>query len=165
MTERSDVGSSSAEATQNAVRAFFTAVSHAQPADLRQLVTADPTWWIPRSSADRSAARIGTSTGERAVHGWDSISRMLYGSGFYRDRRSSPEYDPMAYDFHQILVDGDFAVSHHTMKTVTSAGHDYQNEFVFVFRFEDGRIAEVWEHLDTAHSYASLGLDDPPPAR
>ena len=38
----------------------------------------------------------------------------------------------MSYDFHQIVVDGDFAVSHHTMHTVTAAGNDYQNEFVFV---------------------------------
>jgi ketosteroid isomerase-like protein len=146
------------------VRAFFRAVSHARPADLRELVTEDLTWWIPQSSADKSAARIGTAKGERSVQGWDAISRMLFGSGFYRDRRSSPEYDPMAYDFHQILVDGDHAVSHHTMKTVTAAGLDYQNEFVFVFRFRGGRIAEVWEHLDTAHSYASLGLNDPQPA-
>jgi uncharacterized protein len=146
------------------VRDFFHAVSHALPDDLLQLVTAEPTWWIPQSAADKNAARIGTAVGERDVHGREAITRMLFGSGFYRDRRSSPEYDPMSYDFHQILVDGDHAISHHTMKTVTAAGKDYQNEFVFVFRLEDGKIAEVWEHLDTAHSYASLGLNDRQPA-
>ena len=30
-----------------------------------------------------------------------------------------------------------------------------------MFRFQDGKIAEVWEHLDTAHSFASLGLNRP----
>jgi len=144
------------------VRQFFHAISHALPDEFLTIVTDDPTWWIPQSAADKNAARLGIAVGERGVHGREAITKMLFSSGFYRDRRSSPEYDPMSYDFHQILVDGDHAVSHHTMKTVTGTGADYQNEFVFVLRFEDGRIAEVWEHLDTAHSYASLGLAQRP---
>ena len=140
------------------VKAFFVAISYARPDDLTQLLSDNPTWWIPQSAADKNAARLQSVAGDRAVHGRDAISRMLFGSGFYRDRRSSPDYDPMSYDFHQIIAEGDFAVSHHTMRTVTASGDDYQNEYVFVFRFEDGKIGEVWEHLDTAHSYASLGL-------
>jgi ketosteroid isomerase-like protein len=85
---------------------------------------------------------------------------MLFSSGFYRDRRSSPDYEPMKYERHHLVAEGDIVVSHHTMRTVTAAGDEYENEFAFIFRLEDGRIAEIWEHLDTAHSYASLGLNN-----
>ena len=39
-----------------------------------------------------------------------------------------------------------------TMSAVTTNGADYTNDYHLLFRCEDGRIAEVWEHLDTAYA-------------
>jgi uncharacterized protein len=147
------------EDNKQAVKAFFTSIAMADPQGFRELLSDEPTWWIPESAAAKNASRLHSVPGERAVRGKDALTTMLFSSGFYRDRRSSPEYEPMRYDRHHLIAEGDMVVSHHTMHTVTSSGDAYQNEFVFVFRLEDGKIAEVWEHLDTAHSYASLGLD------
>ncbi len=141
------------------VKAFFDSIALADPETFKSLLSDDPAWWIPESAAAKNASRLHSVPGERAVRGKEALATMLFSSGFYRDRRSSPDYEPMRYDRHHLIAEGDMVVSHHTMHTVTGSGADYQNEFVFVFRLENGKIAEVWEHLDTAHSYASLGLD------
>lgn len=145
------------------VRALFRSIANASKEDFSNLITDDVTWWIPTSAAAMNSARLHSTEGDRAVRGRDAVTTMLFKSGFYRDRRSSPEYDPMTYEFHHVLADGDMAVSHHTLRTTTMAGDPYENNYAFVFRLEDGKIAEVWEHLDTAHSYISLGLLDARP--
>ena len=42
------------------------------------------------------------------------------------------------------------------MEGRTASGNDYLNQYVFVYRLVDGRIAEVWEHLDTAYVFARM---------
>lgn len=141
------------------VKAFFGSIANAEPDVLGTLVTDDITWWIPQSAAARNADRIHSTPDERAVHGKSSVTTMLYQSGFYRDRRSSPEYEPQQYDRHHLIAEDDMVVSHHTLRTVTADGLDYENQYVFVFRFDGDKVAEVWEHLDTAYTYERLGLD------
>ena len=148
----------SAEANKKVIKPFFDAIANAQPEDFKALVTDDITWWIPQSAAGRNFERLHSTQDERAVRGKQAVTTMLYKSGFYRDRRASPEYEPQQYERHHLIAEGDMVVSHHTLRTVTSAGLDFENQYVFVFRFQDGKVAEVWEHLDTAYSYSRLGL-------
>ena len=37
---------------------------------------------------------------------------------------------------------------------LATSGEVYENTYVYFFRFADGKIAEVWEHLDTAYAFA-----------
>src|SRR5664279_3596140 len=77
------------------VKAFFDSIALADPEVFRSLLSEDPAWWIPESAAAKNASRLHSVPGERAVRGKDALSTMLFSSGFYRDRRSSPDYDPM----------------------------------------------------------------------
>ena len=38
----------------------------------------------------------------------------------------------------------------------TASGKDYLNQYHFLYRLDGGRIAEVWEHVDTAYAYARM---------
>lgn len=38
--------------------------------------------------------------------------------------------------------------------SLAGSGDAYENVYVYFFRFADGKIAEVWEHLDTAYAFA-----------
>ncbi|MEW6639674.1 MAG: nuclear transport factor 2 family protein [Pseudomonadota bacterium] len=57
----------------------------------------------------------------------------------------------------RIIVDGDLAAVEARGHNVTRAGTRYDNEYCFVFRFADGRIAEVTEYSDTELIASALG--------
>jgi ketosteroid isomerase-like protein len=42
-------------------------------------------------------------------------------------------------------------------------GQPYDNEYNFMFRFESGLIAEVWEVMDTALAFRLLAIDSATP--
>jgi ketosteroid isomerase-like protein len=57
-----------------------------------------------------------------------------------------PTY-PVRQSLTGIVADGSTAVAEWTSQAHSAAGVPYENDYIFVFRCEDGRIAEVWEHL------------------
>jgi ketosteroid isomerase-like protein len=58
------------------------------------------------------------------------------------------------YTLEHVLEDDDMVAVHATARGTTSIGHEYENEYHFLFRLEGGRIAEGWEFLGTAYVYA-----------
>jgi len=52
-----------------------------------------------------------------------------------------------------MVEENDVVVAFMRMEMLTKAGVAYSNEYVLVFRFEDGRIAEHWEYTDTAWTF------------
>jgi ketosteroid isomerase-like protein len=46
-------------------------------------------------------------------------------------------------------------------RAVGANGRPYANQYHWLFRFESGRIAEIWEILDTALAISLLGLEPP----
>ena len=39
------------------------------------------------------------------------------------------------------------------MQAVMAEGASYDNDYVYLFRFDGPKIAEVWEYLDTAYFF------------
>jgi ketosteroid isomerase-like protein len=106
----------------------------------RQLLTEDAAFWVPQSAAARSGFDL-------PIRGREEVINLMVASGFYR-------YDTMSIDVHHVVSEGDMVAVHHTMSTKTSGGTDYSNQYAYLLRFEEGRVAEVWEHLDTAYAYS-----------
>lgn len=50
---------------------------------------------------------------------------------------------------HRVIADGDHVVVQASGKATTKKGKAYNNDYCFVFRIADGKIAEVTEYLDT----------------
>ena len=57
----------------------------------------------------------------------------------------------------RILADGDYVVAQAKAQATTKAGPPYNQEYCFVYRFEDGRIKEVTEYIDTELVTSALG--------
>ena len=53
-------------------------------------------------------------------------------------------------DVHEIISQGDRVVVLSRGRAKTIFGHDYDNDYCFVFRVKEGRITHVDEYLDTA---------------
>lgn len=58
---------------------------------------------------------------------------------------------------HRFFAEGDHVIVEARGDNVTREGKPYNNEYCFVFRLSDGKIAEVKEYADTALIEAVLG--------
>jgi len=96
-------------------------------------------WWVPRS-----AAQLGF---ERPVQGREEVVGLM-------SRATGRFYKPgtLKREYHRYVAEGDFVAVWFTMTAKTTDGGDYANDYHLLYRCEDGRIAEVWEHLDTAYA-------------
>ena len=101
----------------------------------------DIVWWAPLSTEKRGIAR--------PIRGRDNVLALLMSLGFYRP-------DGRVWTIHHLVVDHDTVAAHVTLETETVNGHPYQNHYVFIFEMSEGQIGQVWEHLDTAHTYSLL---------
>ena len=64
--------------------------------------------------------------------------------------------DTIKINIHFIITDEGYGAFQFTNTCKTASGGDYFNIYVFTVRFEDGLIAEVWEHLDSAYFNAQV---------
>ena len=55
-----------------------------------------------------------------------------------------------------IIADDEHVVVPLHLRGITGRGEPYENDYVFIFRIRDGRIAEVWENLDTLYLHTKL---------
>jgi ketosteroid isomerase-like protein len=131
-----------AHANKEAVRAHFDAKLRLDGAFLAAQMTDDVEWWSPRSTD-----RLGMA---RPLVGNGAIVSML---------TSVPLYVPESrrWVIHHLVAEDDVVIAHARMSATTRSGSPYDNEYVFVFRFRDGLIDAIWEHLDTAYAYERIG--------
>ena len=92
-----------------------------------------------------------TYGGREDVVGREGIVGMLGGLQF---EFYKPE--TINIDTHFIIADETHGAFQFTNTCKTASGGDYFNIYVFTFRFDDGLIAEVWEHLDSAFFNAQI---------
>lgn len=111
--------------------------------DIADLFADDACWIAPQSSP------VGRRhDGKAAV-----LALMSSGVGLY-----DPSV-PMQIDIETMAAEGEHVFVEMNLRGRTLGGAPYLNHYVFVFRFVDGLITEIREHLDT--HYAQRMLFDP----
>ena len=68
---------------------------------------------------------------------------------------------PFSVDVHRILADGDHVVVEHTGRNETPDGRQYDNNYCWVMRFDDGLIREIREYMDTQLVTETFGAAEP----
>jgi ketosteroid isomerase-like protein len=129
---------SEARSNKETVLQHFDAKIRLDEEMLAAQMTPDVLWWAPRSTT-----RLGMP---RPMNGRDAVIEML---------TSVPLYQPETrrWTIHDVVADHETAVVHASLSAMTRGGVPYENDYAFVFRFRDGLIDAVWEHLDTAYAY------------
>jgi ketosteroid isomerase-like protein len=115
------------------------AMEHPDAAAQAALMTDDVRWWVPASSVE--AAGIA-----RPLVGREAVTAMLGGAGVW--------YAQLHWTIDRLVAEGDLVAAAAHMDGVTATGNDYSSDYAFLYRLVDGRIAEVWEHADTAYAYS-----------
>lgn len=121
---------------------YFEMVAKGDP-EIGSLFADDACWVTPQSSP----------MGQRHEGKAAVLALMGGGVGLY-DAESPLEIERTA-----LAASGDHVFVELTLSARTGQGEAYSNQYVFVFRFREGLIVEVHEHLDTL--YAQRKLFDP----
>ena len=117
---------------------FFDAISSGDQETLCEMLAEDATWVIPRSAP---APFAGTHRGNR------KIADMMVASVGETFEPGSQTFDVLL-----MLEEGDVVVAEANIKARPPAGDVYDNFYVFIFEFENGRVRELREHVDTIYA-------------
>ncbi len=134
------MGDSGLERNKDVVRQQLAAMEQCDGPAQGALMTDDVRWWVPQSAEEAAhiprpstVAGRGEAPGERAADVQrDELDDRPPGGRRRTGGGRRPHAGP-----HR-------------------SGHDYLNQYVFVYRLVDGLIAEIWENLDTAYVFARL---------
>jgi ketosteroid isomerase-like protein len=132
---------------KDVVQTFFASL-WSDPELARSLATDDVTWITTRS--------MPIPGNEKTVHhvGWDAV-RNVANSGKDLDTGYLPE--TMTYP-HQLLLEAedDHVVYQFTMRCKTKRGRDYENDYLFLVKLEDGKIRCFQEYWDSKQAFDLL---------
>jgi ketosteroid isomerase-like protein len=135
-------GTSDVETNKQVVRDQIAAMGRQDAVAQGALMTDDVRWWVPQSAVE--AAGIA-----RPLAGKTAVLGLLAGAGAF--------FSESHFSIDQVVAEDDHVAVHMHMQGRTASGKDYLNYYHFLYRLEGGRIAEVWEHVDTAYAYARMG--------
>ena len=109
----------------------------------RELFSDDVKWWMPRTAETKYGMPVPTVGLEKFLElqrqGLDEI------------------YHPQRWTTHTMIAEGDFVAALTTLEALTPSGAMYSNDYLFLFRFADDKIAEFWEFVDTLYVHEFLG--------
>jgi ketosteroid isomerase-like protein len=135
----------SAEDNKRVAVKFMDAMQHKQWDVLVNLMTPDAVSWVPPSAQEVMGY-------PQSVKGARAIVEARARSG---GERYSPQLE---FTTTHLIGDGDLVAVFMTLRTMTTAGQPYENDYVMLLRFVEGKIAEWGEYLDTAHAFLQFGL-------
>jgi ketosteroid isomerase-like protein len=114
------------EKNKQIVLEFLEAFTTFDPEVYERYLTADPLYTI----------------GVNVYHGREGFRNVAYfGRTLYPNGQESRT-------IHHIAAEGDVVAVLMTIKAVTNAGKDYENNYAVHFELEDGKIAKQWEFMD-----------------
>jgi ketosteroid isomerase-like protein len=125
----------SEQATQTShelIEEFIAARNARDRERIAALLTDDVEWVLPRSHERESP------TGPDAV---DALAGGLTGTVF--------DLATIKREVKRITAEGDVVAVEQTMSGTTLDGKDYSNEYVWIYELREGRIARIFEHMDT----------------
>jgi ketosteroid isomerase-like protein len=136
MTTPSDL-----ETNKQVVRDQLAAMDRVDIDAQAALMTDDVQYWVPQS-----ATQVGGLA--RPLVGKEAVLGLLANAKAY--------FSETDITIDQIVAEGEYVAVHSHMQGRTASGNDYLNQYHWLFRLDGGRIAEIWEHLDTAYAFARM---------
>ncbi len=130
---------------KHAVLRFLEAMADADAVALRSMLTDDAQWWVPPSASGRL---------RRPLVGGDEVAQLAGG-------QITQAFQPgtTTWDVTHITAEDDRVAILMQRRAIGANGRAYDNQYHWLFRFEQDRIAEVWEIMDTALAFELLDMD------
>jgi ketosteroid isomerase-like protein len=134
----------SAASNAQLIREHFKAKDELDREAIRAMLTDDARWWVPISGMKRGLAVRPIIGGNELADMLTTLSLTLY------ERNRS-------WNVQHVIADESMGAAQVELTTtLASNGKPYHNIYAYVFRFDNGKIAEIWEHADTAYAFGQL---------
>jgi ketosteroid isomerase-like protein len=136
---------------KDVVRRFLGAIPGRDLDTMADCLTEDIVQHYQQPSARADAGTLGTAD----LHGRDAMLEEIRDNLYDIYRQGTIEVQ-----IQQLIADGDFVCAQFIQRAITAQrGEPYENWYCFVYRFENGRIAEYWQYLDNVYATKLLFPD------
>ncbi len=126
------------EEMQERVLGYFESVGRGDRAALGALFAEDMRWRVPQGAIEPYAG----------LHeGAQTIIDLMLGAVDHAFVPGSQKTE-----IKNLVFGDDLAVAETQLHAETADGRKYCNDYTFFFEFEDGRISEIREHVDTRYA-------------
>ncbi len=146
---------------RDAVLALYQAYATRDPVRIAACLAEDVVWVAPPGNATQVALGLGSADDAGAPDGSNNLDRDAIVDFMANDFARLFVAD-IANDFTGLHVAGDHVVAEHRMSATLANGRSYVNDYCFVFRVADGRIAGVREYMDTRGGWVQMFGDAAP---
>ena len=127
--------------TRAVVQRFLEARAANDRGQIVEVLTDDAEWYPPASA------------GFGLFQGLDAVADALTGgaAGRWFDQST------VRRTVHRLIAEDDIAVALQQLNATTRKGAAYENQYCWVYRCRDGKIARLDEYVDTLHAALVLG--------
>ena len=133
------------EATRKLIADYYRALTTGDRETVASLI-ADDCVWIPPSTAPFDP-----------IEGGEAVVAELTGDVV---KRTFDLSKPFSVEVRSMIVDGDTAVVQQRLQaTAKETGADYDNQYCWIYTFNDGRITRMEEYADTLLASRAMAWD------
>jgi len=122
------------EANKALLRSAYEAVSRRDPGPLTEALSEDVVWTV-----------IGTTRMSGTARGKKEVAEKIF-----VPLRASLSDAPLRFEIDRLIGEGEWVVMLARGYATTREGKPYNNTYAIVARFENGKIVEMTDYIDTA---------------
>ena len=123
------------------VETFCSHFQHADIDDVLAMMHDDATWWVNGKTHLFSGA--GSKTRAQMTHIWEGLYILLDGG--------------LEMQVLSMIAEGEYVAAEVRSHATTKRGAVYENDYHFLFRIVEGKIAQVKEYTDLMHAKEVFG--------
>jgi len=135
-----------ANANEQTIRAFYSAIESMDPERARVLMTEDASWAVMAKGFPDITSEQGR---EPAIDAFFVPINALLKQGSIK------------FTIRSIISSGDFVMAEASVRGDGVNGGVYQNQYAYAFELRDGKIAVIREYADTLQASRFFGVEVP----
>lgn len=145
---------------RDAVMALYQSYATRDPAQIAACLAEDVVWVAPPGNATQVALGLGDPDDAGPPDGSNNLDRAAIVDFMVNDFGQLFVGD-VANTFTGLHVAGDHVIAEHRMFATLANGRSYVNDYCFVFRVANGRVAAIREYMDTRGGWVQVFGDEP----
>jgi uncharacterized protein len=135
-----------ANANEQTIRAFYSAIESMDPERARVLMTEDASWAVMAKGFPDVSSDEGR---DRAIE------------AFFVPVRATLKEGSIKFTIRSMISSGDFVMVEASVRGDGVKGDVYQNQYAYAFQLRDGRISVIREYADTLQASRFFGVEVP----
>ncbi len=143
------------------VMRLYQAYASADADRIADCLTDDVIWVAPPGNATQVALGMGSPDDAGPPDGSNNLDKAAIIAFMTGDFRRFFAAD-LVNDFRLMIAENDHVVAETRMSATLANGRRYVNDYCFIYRVREGRVAAIREYMDTRGGWRQVFGDDVP---